>query len=98
MTIPVIKQSCPLCASQAEFKQFDLEARKHFRCPKCVRFVITPGAEKIIGKYSDKQKEYSESAKKQSAEYILEIKENASGKQPSLIGEPVLRSTLECAK
>jgi hypothetical protein len=100
MNKPIIKQSCPLCASQAEFKLFDFEARKHFRCPKCVRFIITIGAEEIIGggKYPDKLKEYSESAKNQPVEYILELKENTLGKQPLLIVEPILRSTLQCEK
>ena len=44
----VISQNCPLCSSCAVFYFVDFDERKYFKCPTCLKFLITRRAENDI--------------------------------------------------
>lgn len=59
------EQRCPLCKDLAKFKQAPYgTSNKCFSCPKCLNFVITPEAEKLLTEAPEDWKaELSETSK-----------------------------------
>jgi hypothetical protein len=53
-----INQDCPLCASRASYYLVGQGNRKYFNCVKCRLFQISVGAEKVLIKGLQQQRDY----------------------------------------
>ncbi len=68
-------KECPLCASEAEYIEFDHHDKKHFYCKKCVQFVTEHSGEELAAKMPNEWKQQaSDTASQAKPGQILFVK------------------------
>ena len=69
------KQSCPLCATDAQYYFVDARNRKYFSCPKCSYFQISRRAEEILAELSQSRRDfYASEVSKAPENHLLVIR------------------------
>jgi len=44
----LIKQACPLCGGEAVYVLIDHDDKKYFKCPMCIKFVVSVGEDELL--------------------------------------------------